>query len=111
MGDGVLVLSRFTGAARELRQALLINPYDREAFTETLATALAMPITERIGRMQALRSQVAGNNIYRWAGKMLTMLAALYTDNTFTTRGDDLLFDEAYAVDAGQSDRSWSLTT
>jgi trehalose 6-phosphate synthase len=105
-GDGVLVLSRFTGAARELRQALLINPYDREAFTETLATALAMPLAERIRRMRALRGQVAGNNIYRWAGKMLTTLAALHTASTFTTRGDDPLFDEVYTVDADQPDRS-----
>jgi trehalose 6-phosphate synthase len=75
--DGVLVLSRFTGAARELDQALLINPYDTETFADTLATALDMEITEREARMHRLRDTVKSNNIYRWAGKILTALAAL----------------------------------
>jgi trehalose 6-phosphate synthase len=75
--DGVLVLSRFTGAARELDQALLINPYDTETFADTLAMALDMEITEREARMHRLRDTVKSNNIYRWAGKILTALAAL----------------------------------
>jgi trehalose 6-phosphate synthase len=73
-GDGVLILSQFTGAARELRQALLINPYDRETFADTLAHALEMSAEERTRRMCALREVVAGNNIYRWAGKVLQTL-------------------------------------
>lgn len=78
--NGMLVLSRFTGAARELSQALLINPYDIETFADTLATALAMDGRERISRMRALRATVEGNNIYRWAGKVLTTLASLHSD-------------------------------
>lgn len=76
-GNGVLVLSRFTGAARELDQALLINPYDTETFADTLATALGMSDDEREGRMHGLRDTVKRNNIYRWAGKILTALASL----------------------------------
>jgi len=75
--DGVLVLSRFTGAARELDQALLINPYDTETFADTLAAALDMDISEREARMHRLRDTVKSNNIYRWAGKILSALAAL----------------------------------
>lgn len=75
--DGVLVLSRFTGSARELDQALLINPYDTEAFADTLAMALDMDSAEREARMHRLRDIVKSNNIYRWAGKILTALAAL----------------------------------
>jgi trehalose 6-phosphate synthase len=75
--DGVLVLSRFTGSARELDQALLINPYDTEAFADILAMALDMDVAEREARMHRLRDIVKSNNIYRWAGKILTALAAL----------------------------------
>ncbi len=77
-GNGVLVLSRFTGAARELNQALLINPYDTETFADTLAAALAMDVEERNSRMRALRDIVEKNNIYRWAGKILTALTSLH---------------------------------
>ena len=76
--DGVLVLSRFTGAARELDQAFLINPYDTETFADTLASALDMKNEERTARMQRLRDTVESNNIYRWAGKILTTLASLH---------------------------------
>jgi trehalose 6-phosphate synthase len=76
--NGVLVLSRFTGAARELSQALLINPYDTETFADTLAAALDMEAEERGSRMLALRDTVEKNNIYRWAGKILTALTALH---------------------------------
>ncbi|MGH7965353.1 MAG: alpha,alpha-trehalose-phosphate synthase (UDP-forming) [Candidatus Binatia bacterium] len=77
--DGVLVLSRFTGAAREFSQALLVNPYDTETFADTLAAALEMGKEERSSRLRALREIVANNNIYRWAGKFLTTLASLHS--------------------------------
>ena len=79
--DGVLVLSRFTGAARELNRALLINPYDTATFADTLATALEMSKEERRSRMHFLREGVRKNNIYRWAGKVLTTLASLRHDH------------------------------
>ena len=68
---GVLVLSRFTGAARELSEALIVNPYDIDASASALAAALAMPREEQEERMRAMRALVAELNVYRWAGKML----------------------------------------
>jgi trehalose 6-phosphate synthase len=69
---GVLVLSQFTGAARELTEALIVNPYDLDEASAALAAALAMPVDEQRARMRALRSFVGHFNVYRWAGKMLT---------------------------------------
>jgi trehalose 6-phosphate synthase len=68
---GVLVLSRFTGASRELSEALVVNPYDIDSAAAALAAALAMPVDEQEERMRAMRSLVAELNVYRWAGKML----------------------------------------
>jgi trehalose 6-phosphate synthase len=69
---GVLVLSKFTGAARELTEALQINPYAVEEFAEALHSALIMPPQEQERRMKRMRNQVADNNIYRWAGMLLS---------------------------------------
>jgi trehalose 6-phosphate synthase len=69
---GVLVLSRFTGAAEELTDALLINPYAVDEFAEALRLALVMPAEEQEWRMRHLRQQVADNNVYRWAGMLLS---------------------------------------
>lgn len=69
--QGVLVLSQFTGAARELTEALLVNPYDIEQAGRALAVALAMPPAEQRARMRAMRKLVAEFNVYRWAGRML----------------------------------------
>lgn len=69
---GVLVLSEFTGAARELTEALIVNPYDVEASSEALAAALTMPVEEQHDRMSSMRSLLAQLNVYRWAGKMLS---------------------------------------
>jgi trehalose 6-phosphate synthase len=68
---GVLVLSRFTGAARELTEALVVNPYDLEQASAALATALAMPPDQQAERMRSMRRLVAEFNVYRWAGRML----------------------------------------
>jgi trehalose 6-phosphate synthase len=75
--QGALVLSRFTGAARELGDALLINPYDVEGFAEALRQALSMPEEEQRRRMQRMRRHVADQNIYRWAGQLLSCGAKL----------------------------------
>jgi trehalose 6-phosphate synthase len=74
---GTLVLSRFTGAARELTDALLINPYDVDGFAEALAQALAMPEEEQQRRMRRMRQLVVDQNIYRWAGQLLSCGAKL----------------------------------
>jgi trehalose 6-phosphate synthase len=68
---GVLVLSQFAGASRELSEALVVNPYDIEEASAALATALAMPADEQRARMRAMRGLVAEYNVYRWAGRML----------------------------------------
>ncbi len=72
--DGVLVLSSFTGAARELSAALPINPFSVEDMAEALRTALVMPRDERARRMRALRAIVRQNNIYTWAGRVMGAL-------------------------------------
>jgi trehalose 6-phosphate synthase len=69
---GVLVLSRFTGAARELGGALLVNPYAADEFAAALRAALAMPPEEQERRMRRMRGQVVDNNIFRWAGMLLS---------------------------------------
>jgi trehalose 6-phosphate synthase len=72
--DGVLILSRFTGAGRELIDAVLVNPFAVDEIADAMHQALTMPDDERQKRMQRLRAQVAENNIYRWAGKLLSAL-------------------------------------
>ncbi|MFA5160971.1 MAG: trehalose-6-phosphate synthase [Elusimicrobiales bacterium] len=74
---GMLVLSRFTGASRELTDAVLINPYDREQFAEALYSAVTMPQEERRRRMLKMKQVVEENNIYRWAGKIISELLKL----------------------------------
>jgi trehalose 6-phosphate synthase len=81
-GDGVLVLSEFAGAARELADALIINPYDIDRFAEALHAGLEMGADERRARMQRLVRQVEEHNIYRWAARFLTQLAATRTAGT-----------------------------
>ncbi|HWX56248.1 MAG TPA: trehalose-6-phosphate synthase [Verrucomicrobiae bacterium] len=72
--QGVLILSRFTGAARELRDALLVNPYDIDHTSEAIHTALTMGQREQTARMHALRKVVREQNVYRWAGNLLADL-------------------------------------
>lgn len=74
---GVLVLSRFAGAAREMPEALVVNPYDVEETADALHQALVMPPGEQRERMASLRSTVHEFNVYRWAGRMLTDAARL----------------------------------
>ena len=73
-GDGTLILSHFTGVAREFTDALLINPFATEEIANAIHVAIEMPETERRKRMKRMRDEVAGNNVYRWAGKVLSAL-------------------------------------
>lgn len=68
---GVLVLSTFAGASRELTEALIVNPYDTKSMAEALNAALKMPNLEQEERMRLMRQQVKDQNVYRWAGRML----------------------------------------
>jgi trehalose 6-phosphate synthase len=77
---GVLVLSQFAGAARELTAALVVNPYAIDDCAEALAEALYMSHEEQSTRMRAMRSVVAEFNTYRWAGDMLADAARLRRD-------------------------------
>ncbi len=73
-GSGGLILSQFTGAARELEDAVMINPYDTDDFADKIKEALSMDKKEAKRRMLKMREQVAKNNIYKWAGKVLSAL-------------------------------------
>ncbi len=77
--DGVLVLSALAGAAQELREALIINPYDIDGFGAALATAVDMPVEERRARMRAMRRNVAGRNVFSWASDILEGLESIWT--------------------------------
>jgi len=77
--DGVLVLSALAGAAQELRDALVINPYDIDHFARALLRAIDMPPAERQARMKAMRRVVAGRNVFGWASDILEGLESLWT--------------------------------
>ena len=87
--QGVLVLSQFTGAARELTEALIVNPYDIDQASAALAAALTMKTDEQRARMRAMRAFVAEFNVYRWAGRMLTDAARLRQREQLTGRLDE----------------------
>ncbi len=74
---GVLVLSEFTGAARELPEALIVNPYDADQCAAALHLALTMPDNEQRDRMRLMRGLVAEFNVFRWAGRMLLDAASM----------------------------------
>lgn len=74
---GTLILSEFTGAARELPEALIVNPYDADQCAAALHLALVMPVAEQRDRMRLMRGLVAEFNVYRWAGRMLLDAAAM----------------------------------
>jgi len=76
-GDGVLILSQFTGAAVEMQDSLLINPYDISDFALKIKEAIEMPEAERRRRMKNMREIVADNNIYRWGGSMVSRLISI----------------------------------
>ena len=77
--DGVLVLSGLAGAAQELQEALLINPYDVAGFVGALSCAIDMPREERRARLRAMRRTVAGRNVFSWASDILEGLESLWT--------------------------------
>jgi trehalose 6-phosphate synthase len=93
-GDGVLILSAFTGAARELTDALTVNPFAVDEIAEAMHRALLMPATERRRRMNRMRAVVAHHNIFRWAGKIVSTLSGIdFPENgTETNR-----MEESYA--------------
>jgi trehalose-6-phosphate synthase len=84
--QGVLILSRFTGAARELLDSVLVNPYDIESTAEAICYGLEMAPEERAARMRRLRRVVKEQNIYRWAGNLVGNLCEVRLDLPQETR-------------------------
>ena len=77
---GVLILSCFTGAARELRDALQVNPYDIDQTAEAIRAALEMQPEEKQMRMQRMRRSVREHNVFRWAGSLIGELCEVRLD-------------------------------
>jgi trehalose-6-phosphate synthase len=96
--DGVLVLSRFTGAAQELTDALIVNPYDIEQVAEAVRAGLEMSAGERRLRMERMRHQVKENNVYRWAANVLTDACAVRLE------------EDSFRYPPAQADRRIGLT-
>jgi trehalose-6-phosphate synthase len=84
--DGVLVLSQFAGAARELTTALQVNPFSESSICCALENALKMHKPERQRRMSEARRIVETNNVYRWAGTLLEEMNALRHSDTYPSR-------------------------
>jgi trehalose 6-phosphate synthase len=84
--QGVLVLSEFTGAARELPEALIVNPYDIDQCAAALRVALTMEPAEQQARMRSMRNFEREFNVYRWAGRMLLDAARMRQKNKFQDR-------------------------
>lgn len=74
---GTLILSQFTGTARELPEALIVNPYDAVQCAAALHLALSMPEAEQRDRMRLMRGLIAEFNVYRWAGRTLLDTATM----------------------------------
>ena len=75
--QGVLILSRFTGASHELADALIINPYDTDELARTIHQAVTMPGEEQRNRMHRMRETVKEHNVYRWAENLISTLASV----------------------------------
>ncbi len=84
---GVLLLSQFTGAARELPEALIVNPYDTDQCAAALQLALTMPAGEQRARIRLMRGLIQEFNVYRWAGRMLIDAAGMRRRGRLLERG------------------------
>ncbi len=89
--QGVLILSQFAGAARELPEALIVNPYDADQCAQALHVALTMSKEEQRDRMRFMRSLVREFNVYRWAGRMLLDASVVRQRSRFGVRAENRL--------------------
>jgi trehalose 6-phosphate synthase len=89
---GVLILSEFTGASRELAEALIINPYNVDQFASALRVALTMPAGEQRDRMRSMRSLIQEFNVYRWAGRMLLDASVMRRRTRVLRHGSDVSY-------------------
>ncbi|CAN5302534.1 N/A [soil metagenome] len=92
--QGVLILSQFTGAARELVDALLVNPFDVDQMATALKSALTMPVEDQQRRMRKMRAQVNDHNIYRWAGMLLSEVGKMVDIEVCVTKDSENLDDD-----------------
>jgi trehalose 6-phosphate synthase len=90
--QGVLILSEFTGASRELAEALIINPYNVDQFASALRVALSMPASEQRDRMRSMRSLIQEFNVYRWAGRMLLDASVMRRRTRVLRHGTDVSY-------------------
>ena len=88
--DGVLILSPFTGAARELPDSLIVNPYDTESLADAIFKALEMDPAERRSRMREMRRVVKHQNVYRWAGNLIGDLCEVRVSEPHSLRHKQL---------------------
>jgi trehalose 6-phosphate synthase len=79
---GALILSQFTGATRELRDAIIVNPYDTDQLADSIQLALEMDPEEKHDRMVRMRRVVKEHNVYRWAGNLIQELAEIRINET-----------------------------
>lgn len=79
--NGVLILSQFTGAANELKDALIVNPYNIEEMTNNIYNSLTMESNEKKERMRHMRSHLREHNVYNWAGNLITALSRIRISN------------------------------
>lgn len=84
--QGVLILSQFAGASRELQDALAINPYDTEQLAEAIRFSLEMDPVEKTARMQRMRRIVKEHNVYRWAANLITALSEIRLEPAATEK-------------------------
>jgi alpha,alpha-trehalose-phosphate synthase [UDP-forming] len=82
--EGALILSQFTGAARELRDGIIVNPYDTDQVAAAIRLALEMDPAERRARMQRMRRNVKEHNVYRWAGNLIAELSEIRIEESET---------------------------
>jgi len=84
--QGVLILSQFAGASRELPEAIIVNPYNIDLCANALAGALNMPPREQRDRMRSMRGLLQEFNVFRWAGRMLIDAARIRQQNRFMSK-------------------------
>jgi trehalose 6-phosphate synthase/phosphatase len=99
-GDGVLVLSEFAGAAAEMGEALLVNPYDEECLSATIARALSLDETEKRERMMALYRRVHKNNVFAWGERFIKNLTTAVETRSEQPLNEPRPLDQKQLVDA-----------
>ena len=99
-GDGVLVLSEFAGAAAEMGEALLVNPYDEESLSSTIARALSLSETEKRERMMALYRRVHKNNVFAWGDRFIKNLTTAVQTRSEQPHDEPLPLEKKQLLDA-----------